>query len=228
MASAALESGPEVSVRIYRTPISQKAAMAVTGFILAAYVVVHMLGNLQVFLGREQINAYSEFLHSRPGLLWTARIILLSAVFVHIYTGVSLRLLKRKARPQRYVKEAHVPPGYASRTMILTGPLIGLYVVYHVLHLTAGKAGLPFQEGDVYGNLVAGFSIPLVSAVYIAAMTALAFHLYHGIWSMFQTVGVSHPRYTPLLKRLSAVAAIGVAVGFIAVPAAVLMGLLSH
>jgi succinate dehydrogenase / fumarate reductase cytochrome b subunit len=224
MVSAALESGPIEKVRAYQTPVGKKAIMAVTGLILTCYVVAHMLGNLQVFLGREQINSYSEFLHSHPGLLWGARVILLAAVLLHIYTGLSLWLLKRKARPDRYVKEAHVPPGYASRTMLFTGPLIGLYVVYHILHLTAGKAGLPFQEGDVYGNLVAGFSIPAVSAVYIAAMTALAFHLYHGIWSMFQSLGVSHPRYTPWLKRLSAAAAIGVAAGFIAVPVAVLAG----
>ena len=228
MGSAAVECGPETGVRIYQSSVGKKAVMAATGLILTSYVIAHMLGNLQVFLGREQINAYAEFLHSRPALLWAARMVLLASVLVHIYTGLSLWLLKRKARPQRYVKEAHVPAGYASRTMILTGPLIGLYVVYHVLHLTLGKAGLPFDKGDVYGNLVAGFSIPVVSAVYIAAMVALSFHLYHGIWSMLQSVGVSHPRCTPLLKRLSALLAIGVAAGFIAVPAAVLAGLLNQ
>ncbi|MGQ9635184.1 MAG: succinate dehydrogenase cytochrome b subunit [Bryobacteraceae bacterium] len=228
MGSAVVESGQQRPVRIFQSPVSKKAVMAVTGLFLTSYVIVHMLGNLQFFMGREQINAYAEFLHSRPAFLWSARVVLLASVLLHIYTGWSLWLLKRKARPQRYIKESHVPAGYASRTMILTGPLIGLYVVYHVLHLTIGKAGLPFDRGDVYGNLLAGFSIPAVSAVYIAAMVALSFHLYHGIWSMFQSMGVSHPRYTPILKRVSAVLAVGVAAGFIAVPAAVLAGLVGQ
>jgi len=225
MGSIVLESGQDLPVRSYQTSVGKKAVMAVTGSMLTAYVVAHMIGNLQVFLGREQINRYAEFLHAHPGLLWPARIVLLAAVLLHIYTAVSLWLLKRKARPVRYVKESHVPPGYASRTMLFTGPLLGAYVIYHILHLTAGKAGLPFDKQDVYGNLVAGFSIPVVSALYVVAMVALAFHLFHGIWSMFQSLGISHPRYTPLLKRFSAIIAIGVAAGFISVPIAVLTGL---
>lgn len=225
MGIVALTRGRDASVRPLETTVGKKAVMAVTGCVLAAFVVVHMAGNLQFFLGREQMNHYAEFLHSRPGLLWSVRIVLLAAVLVHMYTALTLWLLKRKARPEGYVKAARVPPGYASRTMLITGPLLAGYVVYHILHLTLGAAGLPFRELDAYGNLVAGFRIPAVSIAYIAAMLILALHLYHGGWSMLQSLGISHPRYTPWLKRLSAILAIAVSAGFISVPVAILTGL---
>ncbi len=226
MASTTLELGIGSAVGFYRASIGKKAVMAVTGAMLAGYAVAHMIGNLQVFAGREQINGYAELLHAHPVLLWFARIVLLAAVSLHIITAVQLWLLKRKARPIDYLRTDRVPPGYASRTMLWTGPLLGAYVVYHVLHLTVGAAGLPFRELDAYDNVVLGFQIPAVSIVYIAAMLVLAMHLYHGVWSMLQSVGVSHPRYTPLLKRLSAGLAILVAAGFISIPVAVLTGLI--
>jgi succinate dehydrogenase / fumarate reductase cytochrome b subunit len=212
--------------RFYQASIGKKVVMAVTGFILFGYVLGHLIGNLQIYLGREQINSYAEFLHSKPPLLWSARFVLLTAVALHIVTSIQLWLLKRKARPFGYVKEEHVPAGYASRTMLWSGPIIAAFVVYHILHLTTGSAGLPYRELDVYHNVINGFRLPWVSISYIVAMALLCMHLYHGLWSMLQSVGISHPRYTPLLKRFAAVFAIFIAAGNISIPVAVMTGFL--
>lgn len=225
MSSMVVEPGADRVLRFYRASIGKKAVMAATGFVLFGYVLAHLLGNLQIYLGRNQINRYAELLHAFPALLWVARLVLLAVVGLHMFTSLQLWLLKRKARPSDYIKYSHVPPGYASRTMLWTGPLIALYVVYHVLHLTTGDAGLPFIPLDAYDNVVGGFLMPAVSIVYILAMLALSMHLYHGLWSMFQSLGVSHPRRTPFIKRCAAGLAIVIAAGFISIPFAVLVGL---
>ena len=227
MASTAIDVEIHTRVLFYESSIGKKAVMAVTGAMLGGYALAHMIGNLQVFAGRAQINGYAELLHAHPLLLWIARVVLLAAVGLHIVTALQLWLLKRRARPIAYCKQAQVPPGYASRTMLWTGPLLAAYVVYHVMHLTLGDAGLPFRPLDAYDNVVAGFQIPAVSAAYVAAMLVLSLHLYHGVWSIFQSLGVSHPRYTRLLKRLSAAVAILVGAGFISIPVAVVTGLIS-
>ena len=142
-------------------------------------------------------------------------------------TALQLWLLKRKARPVDYIKYSHVPPGYASRTMLWTGPLIALYVVYHVLHLTIGDVGLPFTPLDAYDNVVGGFlNAGGLHRLHRWRCWSLSMHLYHGLWSMFQSLGVSHPRYTPLLKRCAAGLAIVIAAGFISIPVAVLTGVI--
>jgi succinate dehydrogenase / fumarate reductase, cytochrome b subunit len=227
MASTVIDVEIHTHVRFYESSIGKKTVMAVTGAMLCGYVLAHMIGNLQVFVGREQINGYAELLHAHPLLLWVARVVLLAAVGLHMFTALQLWLLKRQARPIGYYKQDRLPPGYASRTMLWTGPLLAAYVVYHVMHLTLGDVGLPFRPLDAYDNVVAGFQVPAVSAAYVAAMLILSIHLYHGVWSLFQSLGVSHPRYTPLLKRLSAAVAILVAAGFISIPVAVVTGLIS-
>lgn len=226
MSSSATSLRLNQAARFYQASIGKKAVMAVTGVILFGYVLAHLLGNLQIYLGPEQINRYAEFLHSNPSLLWVARIVLLTAVILHIVTSIQLWLLKRKARPVGYVKEDFNPAGYASRTMLWSGPMIAAFVVFHILHLTTGSVNLPYRELDVYHNLVNGFRIPAVSISYIVAMLLLCMHLYHGVWSMFQTAGFSHPKYTPLLKRLSAGFAIFVAAGNISIPVAVITGMI--
>lgn len=226
MSSSAVGLRLDQAARFYQASIGKKAVMAVTGLILFGYVLAHLIGNLQVYLGPEQINRYAEFLHSKPALLWIARLVLLTAVGLHVVTSLQLWILKRRARPIRYVKEEYVPAGYASRTMLWSGPLIAAFVVFHILHLTTGSANLPFRDLDVYHNVVNGFRIPAVSISYIVAMALLCMHLYHGLWSMFQSVGISHLRYTPLLKRLAAAFAIFIAAGNISIPVAVITGLI--
>jgi succinate dehydrogenase / fumarate reductase cytochrome b subunit len=219
-------------VRFYEAPIGKKVIMALTGVILFGYVVAHLLGNLQIFGDPEQINKYAAFLHSpaNAGLLWVARGALLVAVIMHIVASVQLWKLKSDARPVAYVKKEDAAATYASRTMMWSGPIVAAFVIFHVLHLTVG-AVLPLQEigpnePNVRANVIAGFSNPAVSAFYILAMVLLCMHLYHGLWSMFQSLGFSHPRYTPRLKKGAAIFAILIAIGNCSIPVAVMAGLL--
>lgn len=227
MSSLALEAPRRRAIGVYDVYIGKKLVMAVTGVMLVGYIVGHLLGNLQVYAGPEQINAYAAFLHSRPALLWGARAVLLAAVILHVWSSFLLWLDKRRARPVGYVKKEDVPASYASRTMMWSGPIVAAFVVFHVLHLTTGSVGLGYRspvemEGAevfyAYENLVAGFQHPAVSIAYIVALILLSMHLYHGLWSMFQSVGVSHPRYTPMLKRVAHVATWLIAAGYISIP----------
>ncbi len=220
---------------IYEPYIGKKLIMALTGVILFAYVIGHLLGNLQVFLpphnGVYPINAYAAFLHSNPRLLWVARVVLIAAVVTHIWVSLLLWLEKRRARPAGYYKKDDVGVTYASRTMIWSGPIIAAFVVFHILHLTTGSVGLGFKgpslgaggEEQIYAfqNLVAGFRMWPVALAYIVAVSLLGLHLYHGIWSMFQSVGY----YTTRIRQASKILAVLIALGYISIPVAILSGL---
>ena len=214
--------------RFYDSTIGKKAVMAVTGVVLFGFLIAHMIGNLQVFLGREVMNNYAEALHGNPGLLWGVRFVLLISVLLHAWAAIQLTAVKAAARPVDYVKSANVQGTAGSRTMMLSGPVIGLFVIGHLLHLTTGTIHPQFVELRAYENVVYGFSNPIASGLYIVAMVLVGFHLSHGIWSMFQSVGFSHPRYTPLIKKFSAVFSWLLIAGFIAVPIAVLAGFLRN
>lgn len=207
--------------------LGRKAVMAVTGLVLFGFVVGHMAGNLQVFLGPAALNEYGiflrEFLHGTG--IWIARGGLLAAVLLHIWAATSLTLDSRAARPQGYRKVRHTESTYASRTMVWSGPILALFIVYHLLHLTLGSAHPSFVEGDVYRNVVVGFGVPWVSAFYIAAMLCLGLHMYHGVWSMLQSLGLSHPRWNRLRFAFSALSTAAVVIGNISIPVAVLLGL---
>ena len=140
MSSVAIGNPVSPSVRFYQTTVFKKAIMAITGMILFLFVIGHMVGNLQIFLGRETLDAYGHFLHSVPELLWPVRIILLTAVTLHIISTIQLATLKTKARPVPYVKKDNSHSSYASRTMYWSGPIIAAFIVYHILHLTLGVA----------------------------------------------------------------------------------------
>ena len=220
------------AVRFYDAPIGKKVVMAVTGVILFGYVVAHLLGNLQIYSAdHDQINRYAAFLHdpSNLVLLWTARTVLLAAVAMHIVASVQLWKLKRDARPIGYVKKTDVPTSYAARTMMWSGPIIAAFVIFHILHLTVG-AVVPLKElslnhPNVRVNVISGFLNPAVSGFYVVAMILLCMHLYHGLWSMFQSLGFSHPRYTPAIRRIAAWLAILIAAGFISIPISAMTGL---
>jgi succinate dehydrogenase / fumarate reductase cytochrome b subunit len=210
----------------YEAPVGKKITVGVTGLILIGYVVAHMLGNLQIFLGRERINAYAELLHSAGPLLWTARLVLLAAVGLHIIFTLQLWLLKRRARPVGYVKKIDVPSAYAARTMILSGPLIAAFVIFHVLHLTTGQAGLPFEPLNVYDNVVRGFRIWYVSLAYMVAVSLVGVHVWHGLWSMLHTLGLDDERYRPTLQFISHAVGLLTALGYLSIPVAVLTGVI--
>ena len=217
---------PTGSLRFWQTTVGRKAIMAVTGFILFGFVCGHLLGNLQIFLPPEKINHYAATLRSLPPLLWGTRITLLVSVILHIWSSFRLWLLQRQARPIKYVKRTSLNSTYASRTMLWSGPIIAAFVIFHLLHLTFGTVhpGGPFDEHNVYNNVVTGFQVWPVSLFYILAMIMLCYHLYHGLWSIFQSLGFSHPVYTPWLQRFSKVVAILIAAGNISIPVAVLAG----
>jgi succinate dehydrogenase cytochrome b subunit len=210
--------------RFYDSTIGKKAVMAVTGLILFGYLIAHMIGNLQIFLGRAVLNHYAESLHGNPALLWTVRITLLVSVTLHVWASIQLTMLKRQARPIGYQKRDNVQASYASRTMMWSGPIILAFVIFHLLHLTTGTVHPNFVALDAYDNLVTGFRVIPVAIAYIVAMILVCMHLSHGIWSMFQSVGFSHPRYTPKIKTFAAVFSSILAAGFISVPIAVLAG----
>ena len=207
--------------------IGRKVIMAVTGAILFGFVLAHMLGNLQVYLGPEAMNNYAVFLRQvlHGTGLWIARVVLLVAVVLHIWSAASLTLTSRRARPEGYRKEKWKESTYASRTMRWGGVILLLFVIYHLLHFTTGTLHQSFIEGDVYHNFVAGFRNVWVSAFYIFAMLALGLHLRHGLWSMCQTLGVSHPRYIRMAHVGAWIFAAIVVIGNISFPLAVLAGI---
>lgn len=214
------------NLRFWQTTIGKKAVMAITGVILFGFLVGHLLGNLQMFLPPDAINNYSATLKSLPALLWGTRIVLLISVTLHIWASFQLWALQRAARPVGYVKKVNEHSTYASRTMKWSGPILLAFIIYHLLHFTVGAVhfGGPFDEKNVYNNVAYGFGFWPVSVFYIIAMTMLCYHLYHGLWSMFQSLGFSHPVYTPWLRRFAKVFAILLALGFISIPVAVLAG----
>ena len=220
-----------MAARFLDSTIGKKAVMAVTGVALVGFLVVHMLGNLQLYVpangGEPALDAYGralrEMLHGAG--IWVARAGLLAAAAAHVWAAVTLAQLNKKARPVGYRNVRHTASTFGSRTMIVTGLLVLGFIVFHLLHFTTGTVHPTFEEGKVFQNVVSGFQVPWVSAFYIVAMLALAPHLRHGIWSLFQTLGLSHPRY----DRLRVPVALGLTVLVVALnisfPVAVLTGL---
>ncbi len=204
--------------------LGKKVLMAVTGIILFGFVLGHMLGNQQIYLGAERLNHYAELLQANQALLWAVRSVLLFCVAVHIVAAVQVWLRSRAARPVRY--RVFRPPAvdYAARTMVWSGPIIALFIIFHLLDLTVGSAHPNYIRGDVYHNVIASFSQPVVALVYVAANLLLAFHLYHGLWSLFQTIGWDHPRFGFVRRAVAVLFAVLIGAGNIAIPLAVLTG----
>ena len=212
-------------IAFLRTNVGSKVVLAATGAVLFLFLIGHMLGNLQIFEGPERLNAYAAFLKSTGELLWGSRLVLLVALTLHIATAVKVTLSNWQARPVGYAFKKNVETSYAARTMIITGPLVFLYVAYHLMMFTWLSTGPGYSPTDVYANVVSAFQVPAISIVYIVAMLILGTHLYHGVWSMLQTVGISNPRYQWLRRSVAPVVAIVIAAGYIAIPLAVLVGI---
>jgi succinate dehydrogenase / fumarate reductase cytochrome b subunit len=208
----------------FSSTLGKKWLMAVTGIILFGFVVGHMLGNLQIYLGQEQLDHYAELLQANKPFLWAFRSVLLFCVCVHIWAAVVIWLRNRSARPVKY--KMFQPPGldYAARTMVWSGPIVALFIVYHILDFTVGTANPDFIKGEVYHNVVASFSNPVIALVYMAACLLLAFHLYHGLWSLFQTFGWDHPRFGWIRRALAIFFSVLIGAGTISIPLAVLTG----
>lgn len=212
------------AVTLYSTTIGKKAVMAVSGAILFGFTIVHLIGNLNVYAGPEAFNGYAEMLHSMPKLLWTARIVLIGAVLAHILSAFLLWRTNANARPVAYAKKKNIADGYAKRTMYLSGPILLFFIVYHLAHLTFGQTfGLyQWNPESPYDNLVHGFQLWPVVIPYVLGNIALGFHLFHGIFSMFQSVGASHPKYDQLRRDLAVGMATLLTLGNLSIPAMVM------
>ncbi|MBW1831658.1 MAG: succinate dehydrogenase cytochrome b subunit [Deltaproteobacteria bacterium] len=211
------------ALTLHQTTIGKKVIMALSGVIIVGFTVGHFLGNLNLYLGPEAMNGYAEKLQSLPPLVWGTRLVLLFAFGAHIWAAVSLWARNLKARGSRYEKRKDLATDYAARTMYWSGPILFLFVVFHLLHFTI----LPTHPGDVYRNVVEGFQIPVIAGVYIAGNVALGFHIFHGIFSAFQTLGASHPRYDTYRRDAAIAISATITIGNLSFPISVLAGLVT-
>ncbi|MEY2399045.1 MAG: succinate dehydrogenase / fumarate reductase, cytochrome b subunit [Actinomycetota bacterium] len=222
---------------VLRTSIGKKVAMASSGVILVGFVIAHMVGNLKFFFGEAHFDEYAAFLRKlgAPILphyyaLWGLRAVLLGAVLVHIWAAWSTTRQSRNARPIKYAHRDNIQATYASRTMRWGGVILLLFIVFHILDLTVGVAHTgaftetTAEHGHAYANAISGFQHPIVTLVYTLAMGALCLHLYHGIWSMFQTFGRNNHRITGRLRTAAGGIAVVVCIGFLAMPWTIMFG----
>lgn len=228
-------------LEIYRSTIGKKIIMAVTGIVLVLFVIGHMTGNLKMFMGFDpaigdfKMDEYARFLREigTPLLphgvaLWIARIGLIICLVLHVVMGIQLSLRNKIAKPIDYRSQSYGASTIASRTMIYGGPIILVFVIFHLLHMTFGTVHTNgFVEGQVYANVYRGFQTWVIVFVYIAAMAVLGFHLYHGAWSVFQSLGINSPKLSPTFKLVAKLIAIILFVGFSAVPIAAVTKMLS-
>lgn len=217
------------AITFYGSTIGKKVVMAVTGLIGFGFLVGHMAGNLLTFAGPAAINAYSNFLHGNLALLWGTRLVMTAAIILHVHCAFALWGRNNEARPRSYYQRKDLATNYAALTMRYGGLVLLLFVVYHLLHLTWGVeqvSGHEFDPDNVYNNIVHGFSNPAIAGFYVVAQIALGMHLYHGIWSLTQTVGADHPKYNALRQRISIAGTLVVVLGFVSVPISVQTGVL--
>lgn len=222
-------------VQLYRSALGKKYVMAITGVIGIGFVIGHMIGNFKFFLGAEQIDLYGEWLRESLGYpllphtwtLWLVRLTLIGALVLHVHAAYALTVENRRARPDAYrSRRDYVVADFAGRTMRWTGVIVLLFLVYHLADFTWGTAALPgeFERGAVYANLVSSFSVETVAVFYIVANVALGVHLYHGTWSMFQSLGLNNERFNRWRHHLAVALSVVIVLGFIVVPVAVMTG----
>ena len=227
MPNSQVTTAPPGPLGLLRSSVGQKSVMAITGAILVGFVFFHFVGNALIFAGPEAINSYSALLHNSHGLIWVARVVLLGSVVLHIGAALSLYAKNTAARQDRYRVKRNLATNYAARTMVLSGPILLGFVIFHLAHLTFGytPGRYAHSASDVYSNLVRGFSIPWVTGLYVVSMLALGFHLFHGTWSMFQSLGVNHSAYNQRLMRGALLVTAIVTLGNISIALSVLFGI---
>jgi succinate dehydrogenase / fumarate reductase, cytochrome b subunit len=211
--------------RHWGTTVGMKLLMAATGIVLVVFLVFHLAGNLLVYQGAGALNAYSALLRREPLLLWLARAVLLFSVGVHIAAATGLWRRDVHARPIRYRRMVPQSATLASRTMRWSGLGIAAFVVFHLLHLTTGTIRpAPFEEGDVYRNVVGGFHVGWVAVVYLVSMTLIGMHVWHGAWASLRSLGVSRPSLHPKRRPVAWVLALLLWAGFTSIPISILLG----
>lgn len=237
-AAADASEGARALSRLLDSSIGNKVVMALSGAVVVGWLVGHLTGNLLIFAGPDAMNGYAQWLHSKPAMLWAARLVLLVATVLHVVTAARLRRINRAARPIPYGHGAHIQSTFAGRTMFWTGLLVLAYAVYHLAHFTWGLpavmpaehfrstvAGATADRPDVYHMVVWSFGQAPVALVYIVANCLLGMHLSHGVSSAFQTLGLTSGPWRPAIERIGPAFGVLMAAGFISVPVAVLLGL---
>ena len=221
-------------MKFFQSTIGLKITMALSGLVLIGFVIGHMLGNLQVFLGAAVLNSYATMLHDAAALIWGTRIVLLISVGIHIRSAVILTLRSKSARSKNYSQSGWLGASYATRTMRYGGVILLAFIVYHILHLTMSLTGGAVEAcpngGDcvnVYKNVITGFQNPLIAIFYIVAQIFLGLHLTHGIHSMARTLGISNPIWTGRAEKVAIVTGIAITLGNCSIPLAVLLKLVS-
>lgn len=215
-----------------RSSVGLKSIAALTGAGLLGFVIIHLLGNLQMYIGQDQMNSYAHALKHSP-ILWPARIGLLAIFVIHIGATVRLKARSNAARPQGYVYEDTVQASWASRHMIYTGFVLLGFVLYHLAHFTVHLTNPEFAtltdsmgRHDAYNMFVMGFSNPLVSGIYILSMVVLGLHLSHGIQSLFQSMGANNSQWRPLIQKIGLGLTMLIVLGNISMPIAVMAGII--
>jgi succinate dehydrogenase / fumarate reductase cytochrome b subunit len=217
-------------IEFYRSAVGKKWVMAVSGIILLGFVLTHMLENLKLYLGKQEIDLYAEALRDMPGhllprtvLLWSIRVVLIAAFVLHIHAAYALTRMNRRARPVGYqAPREYVAANFASRTMRWTGVIVLAFLAFHLADLTWGAAnGSHFVRGDPYDNLIFSFRRPVVAVFYVIANLALGIHIYHGAWSLFQSLGINNPRFNQARRRFAQGFAAVIVLGNISFPIAV-------
>jgi len=208
--------------------VGRKVIMAATGIVLFGFVTVHMIGNTQAYMGAETFNGYAKFLHSmmHGGGIWIFRAVLLAAAGLHIWAAVTLTLDNQAARPVGYRAQQSVASTWSSRTMRWSGFILAAFIVYHLLHLTTGQAHPNFDHANPYANFVNGFKVPAAAGFYVLAQLCLGLHMWHGVWSVTQSLGLSHPRYDSLRRHFATGLTLLVVGVNISYPIAVLTGVI--
>lgn len=246
-----------------KSTILSKVVMAVTGIILVLFIMGHMAGNLQVFLGKEAFNHYAQMLQSLGEFLWIIRSVLFLSLVLHIITSIYLKLVNNSAKPIKYQVKTYVKAKVNSRTMVWTGIMIFAFLTYHIMHFTMGvtnpddyshheyytdnaytvnqdasveelnsmseqsivKKEVVMQRHDVYKMVILGFRNPVISLAYVIGVVLLGFHLSHAIQSCFQTLGVTGPKFTPAMVKVSIGLSIVIVLLYISIPISILLGL---
>lgn len=223
-------------LEFYRSAVGKKWVMAVTGLMGIGFVLFHMIGNLKVYLGAGDLNHYGEFLREilvpllpRTVAVWLGRFGLIAAILLHLHAAYSLTKMNHRARPNKYAgNRDYVAANFASRTMRWSGIIVLAFIVWHLLDLTAGTTNGDFVRGDPENNLVASFDRPVVAAFYVLANLLLGIHLFHGTWSLFQSIGANNPRFNAWRKRIAQGVAAAIVIGNVSFPLAVTFGIVER
>ena len=222
-------------VRFWRSAVGKKWIMAVTGIMLLGFVLFHMIGNLKIYLGAVHLDEYAEWLRTigepfvpRGVFLWILRVGLILAFFGHIVSAAQLTRMNHRSRPVKYQSPRdYVAADFASRTMRWTGVNVGLFVIFHLMDLTWGTVDPGWARGHVYANVIHSFERVPVAIVYILANIALAIHIFHGAWSMFQSLGINNPKWNDARRTFALGFALLIGIANVSFPLLVVTGVVS-